>query len=385
MQCQVDFGETVLLTEYGERRKVYCIGFVLAHSRYKYIEWLDRPFRTVDVIRMHENAFRFYDGMPEEIVYDQDKLLTVSENAGDLLLTEQFKSYRDYRGFRVHLCRKADPESKGKIESVIKFVKYNFSKNRTFVDLEKLNQQTVEWLKRTGNRKVHQTIKKRPFKVFALEKQHLKSLSTSYILSPSSDMKIISRNVQKDNTIRFEGNRYSVPAGTYHPRTANRVFLDINESRLRIRLEPDGNTIADHPLSGGKGHLITDPSHKRKSGTKTARLSQEVQQLFQNHELIKWYLKELRAKYPRHLIDQLVVMKHAIHQHPEFADEALRLAKMYNLISANDYRDILFSLHKESESKEIKAAENTQTKYSHLQASERDVSYYVGLLEGDSQ
>lgn len=82
VQCQVDFGETVLLTEYGDRRKVYCIRFVLAHSRYKYAEWLDRPFRTVDVIRMHENASRFYDGMPEKIVYDRNKLQTVSENCG---------------------------------------------------------------------------------------------------------------------------------------------------------------------------------------------------------------------------------------------------------------------------------------------------------------
>jgi transposase len=42
---------------------------VLSHSRFKYVEWLDRPFTTRDVLRCHENAFHVFGGMPEEIVY----------------------------------------------------------------------------------------------------------------------------------------------------------------------------------------------------------------------------------------------------------------------------------------------------------------------------
>ena len=36
------------------------------------------------VMKMH---FAFYGGCAEEIVYDQDHLLSVSENAGDIVLT----------------------------------------------------------------------------------------------------------------------------------------------------------------------------------------------------------------------------------------------------------------------------------------------------------
>ncbi|PHJ38019.1 hypothetical protein P378_12350 [Desulforamulus profundi] len=53
--------------------------FVLAHSRYKYVEWSASPFTTRDVIQAHENAFEYYGGMPKEIVYDQDHLILVSE------------------------------------------------------------------------------------------------------------------------------------------------------------------------------------------------------------------------------------------------------------------------------------------------------------------
>ncbi|MEK4284607.1 DDE-type integrase/transposase/recombinase [Ureibacillus sp. FSL K6-0165] len=125
-QAQVDFGQTTVKNRQGENKKLYFIAFVLSHSRYKYVEWLDRPFRTSDMIRMHENAFEYFGGMPEEMVYDQDALLAVSENAGDLILTAEFTKYHHTRKFNVYLCRKSDPESKGKIEQVVKFVKNHY-------------------------------------------------------------------------------------------------------------------------------------------------------------------------------------------------------------------------------------------------------------------
>src|SRR5699024_3947482 len=85
-QMEVDFGQTEQLTPNGKRVKLYVIAFVLSHSRLKYKEWLDRPFTTRDVIRTHENAFRYFEGIPAEVVYDQDALLLVSENSGDLIL-----------------------------------------------------------------------------------------------------------------------------------------------------------------------------------------------------------------------------------------------------------------------------------------------------------
>ncbi|MBP1934990.1 hypothetical protein [Ammoniphilus resinae] len=78
--------------------------------------------------------------MSEELVYDQDHLIAVSENAGDIILTKEFQSYQQMRKFNVFLCRKNDPETKGKIESVVKYVKRNFSKNRVFTNLEVWNE-----------------------------------------------------------------------------------------------------------------------------------------------------------------------------------------------------------------------------------------------------
>lgn len=53
-------------------------------------------------------------GIPNELVYDQNNLIVVSENAGDLILTAEFEAYRRHRNLTLHVCRKADPESKEK-------------------------------------------------------------------------------------------------------------------------------------------------------------------------------------------------------------------------------------------------------------------------------
>lgn len=176
-QLQVDWGQTIQKDTHGKEVRLYFIAFVLAHSRQKYMWWLNRPFTTNDTIRCHDLAFQYFEGIPEEVVYDQDNLIAVSENAGDLILTKSFQDYIHQRKFRVYLCRKADPESKGKIENVVKYVKNNFAKNRIYSTLEDWNGCSLKWLERTGNYKVHNTTKKRPYEVFRLEKQHFRKIS----------------------------------------------------------------------------------------------------------------------------------------------------------------------------------------------------------------
>lgn len=174
-QMQVDFGQTWQETPNKRKVKLYFIAFVLSHSRYKYMEWLDRPFTTRDVINAHENAFCWFEGIPHEIVYDQDSLIVVSENGGDLILTKEFESYRQERRLKLRVCRKADPESKGQIENVVGYMKHNFAEHRLFTNIDRWNEDGWRWLNRTGNYKIHHTTKKRPVEVFQEEKTTLKT------------------------------------------------------------------------------------------------------------------------------------------------------------------------------------------------------------------
>ena len=172
-QAQVDMGQIWLKRLNGSKVKVYCFAMVLSHSRYKYILWTDKPFTTVSLIDAHNRAFEYLGGMPAEIVYDQDRVLAVSENFGDIIYTEGFQTYIDTMKYKVRLCRGFDPQSKGKVEAVVKYVKYNFAINRIFIDIDSFNEDSFKWLDRTGNGKKHEITKKIPAEVFALEKKHL--------------------------------------------------------------------------------------------------------------------------------------------------------------------------------------------------------------------
>ena len=93
----------------------YIFAIVLSHSRKKFVFFQDHKFNAREFVFAHDLAFRYFGGRTTEIVYDQDRVMAVSENAGDLILTEEFSAYSRYAGFSVHLCRAHDPESKGKM------------------------------------------------------------------------------------------------------------------------------------------------------------------------------------------------------------------------------------------------------------------------------
>ena len=53
-----------------------------------------------------------------------------NENAGDIIYTYEFEKFRQECGLSIRMCRRADPESKGKIENVVKYIKGNFLSHR---------------------------------------------------------------------------------------------------------------------------------------------------------------------------------------------------------------------------------------------------------------
>ena len=122
-QMQINIGMIIMANAraLGEP-KLYCIGFVLSHSRYKWGKWFASPPNAEQFVAAIEECFGYFGGMPKELVFDQDRLLAVSENYGDIIYTYAFGSFKQRRKFDVYLCRGHDPESKGKIEAVVKYL-----------------------------------------------------------------------------------------------------------------------------------------------------------------------------------------------------------------------------------------------------------------------
>lgn len=335
-QAQVDFGVYEMKANQGAGQKVYFMIMVLSRSRYKHVYFLSRPFTTADVIRAHEQAFVYFHGVPRQVVYDQDKLMVVSENGGDILFTEKFSAYLKVRKFEVFVCHKSDPETKGKSESVIKYVKTNFLNERVFINEQVLNAECLAWLKRTGNGQVHGTTKRIPGKAFLEEKQHLQALGpvNLYWLTYQE------YHVRKDNLITWKSNRYSVPEGTYKEKQT-KVWVKVDKKYLIICSE-DKKPIARHKICLDKGVTIINPNHRRDRSQKINQLMEQVGKLFSNQQAAQSYFDQLRKTKPRYIRDQLLLIRKVASKSKTCQiDQALEFCLANSIYKASDFKAVV--------------------------------------------
>lgn len=174
-QMQVDFGRS----RCRSGLVLYIFAAVLSASRYKYVIFQGQPFRRLDVIRHLLDCFDYFGGRPAELVIDQDRLMVVSENAGDIIYTTDFKHFIDEQELALYVCRRADPETKGKVENLVKFTKGNFLLTRDFEAVEEANAGVLKWLPRRANGKICQATKQIPAVLIEQERAHLRPLRNS--------------------------------------------------------------------------------------------------------------------------------------------------------------------------------------------------------------
>ena len=335
-QAQADFGEYNMTTEDNKRKKIYFFSMVLSRSRQKYVWFRNHPFNTLSVIDAHERCFQHFLGIPHELVYDQDKLMLVDENSGDLMLTEQFRQYTQYKKFQLHFCRKADPQSKGKIENVIKYIKYNFLRGRIYVDIDTLNGEALAWLYRTANAKIHAATKKIPEQEWLIEKAHLMPFDDFFSLQQTFK----SYTVRKDNTIAFKSNFYLLPSGTYQGGKTT-VQIDNTEDNSIIIYNADNNEIARYKVYSGKGKLIGNTNFKRDFSSGIEKLMNEVSSLFKYPEQAINYLQQIRIENPRYIRDQLLLIRKLSQTYDmTIMNQTLDFCILHKILKATDMESV---------------------------------------------
>lgn len=377
-QAQVDMGQKTLPDMYGKKIKIYIFAMVMSCSRKKFVYFQDKPFSADDFIKAHDLAFRYYGGRTIEIVYDQDRVMTVSENAGDLILTEAFENYYRYAGFSIRLCRGHDPQSKGKIEAVVKYIKGNFLTCRTYFGISQLNSEGLAWLDRTANAKIHDTTKMVPDYVFADEIKHLKSVP---LLSEPVLPKTAS--IRKSNVVSYRQNRYEVPKGTYMPGRCAKI--EDNNGKVRFYDSVTGEFLVEHELETSRvGRLVQIPRNsERFKQTKYDNLKIKVLKGFSGLESAEMYVERIMERYPRYIRDQLSIIDKAqeIYSKDEL-EAALTYCVERDLFSATDFRDTLEYFRQESVERYSETNIKLPVKYSMVKAQQRDISVYLSATTG---
>jgi transposase len=380
-QMQVDLGVAhVFDFESRNYRKLFCVACVLSHSRYKWGKWYFRPLTSRQLMDALDGCFEDLGGMTKELVFDQDRLVAVDENYGDIIFTKEFEQFRLASGFNVYLCRGADPQSKGRIEATVKFFKNNFARNRYFVNIDIWNESFTEWLDRTGNAKVHGTTKKVPAEVFEQERLFLKPVPSTKRYTVND---IVSRVAHKNNTIFYEGNRYSLPLGTYRPGRV--VNIEIDGEILRISDDFDGFTIAEHKISKNKGELIQNNNHKRDTSEKLDVIQEAILVSLGDGEDAGIFLRQVRCLKPRYVRDQFKLAKEVIKNHSHAAvEKALSFCVSNSLFSAVEFRNAAeyFEARLEKELAQVAELPKVSLLRPLPATKKRDLSAYEQVVKG---
>jgi transposase len=257
-QCQVDPGELHDVMVNGKKTSVYFVVFVLSYSRMMYVAVSPTPINTGLMIKMHDAAFRYFGGCPEECVYDQTKLVVIKEEYRELVLNNEFARFSTYAGFSIRACEGYDPESKGKVEAGVKYVANNGFYGEEFANWSELQRYTLEWLDTIANLRLHGATQQIPQILFdAEEKAYLKSYELSNYTYDYYEY--ITRKVDKTGLLSWSGSKYSVPM------TYQRTSLYVKEEDgILMIFEPTGKQeIARHTLSKQKGQIIKNKAHYR--------------------------------------------------------------------------------------------------------------------------
>ena len=183
VQCQVDGGELRGLSVGGEATTVHFVVFVLSYSRLMYVGLSPRPIDTATFIRLHDATFRYFGGRPEECVYDQTKLVVLHEQYRELDLNPAFAAYATAAGFRIYACEGYDPESKGKAEAGVKYVKGNALAGEVFDDWDHLEAHVRQWLDGVANVRQHGTTGEAPRVRFERDELVLSDLETGQAIA----------------------------------------------------------------------------------------------------------------------------------------------------------------------------------------------------------
>lgn len=211
-QAQVDWGHLGSLSEPSGERTLWGFTITLGYSRMMMAEAAtDQKLGTL--LRMHEAAFAQWGGVPEEILYDRMKTVwTGTDERGEIVWNAVFLDFARYWGFTPRLCRPYRAQTKGKVESGVKYVRRNFLcglQGREPTNLADLNAELRRWVSEVANRRVHGTTREQVLLRWDEDQFALQPVLKGRLPYPYADDE--QRKVARDAYVSWQGSRYSVP------------------------------------------------------------------------------------------------------------------------------------------------------------------------------
>jgi transposase len=259
-QSQIDWGTaTVRFRAQSRVRHVFVL--TLGFSRRSYYRCC--PNETLpQFLDAHEQAFAYFGGHTQEHLYDRPRTVCQGTVGGRIVWNATFRAFADYWSFEPRLCQPYRAQTKGKVESGVKYFKHNFLPGREFVDDVHLDEQLGEWMTTIADVRIHGTTHERPIERFAQE--HPALLPTGS--QPSFRLEApLPRIVADDFLVSVDTNRYSVPFLLIGK------TVDVHRRAGTLRFLHRGTCVAEHPELAGRHQLRILPEHGPGAIARTTR------------------------------------------------------------------------------------------------------------------
>jgi transposase len=248
-QAQVDWGEFVNVDIGEGKQTLYAFVMVLSHSRKEVLVW-SRSMDQLHWHHAHNEAFRRIGGVPAVLRIDNLKT-GIASGAGPWgQINEAYQRYGAAVGFHIDACLPRSPEHKGKVENKVRLVRRRLRLANPFTTLADLQSQTDEQLLACDAERVCPATGETVEQSWRDEQSRLRPLP---ILPEPFDL-AVSRWVQKDCTVHFEGRSYSVPFRLYQE------MVEVRGCAAMVQVWHNGRVVAQHPRHTQQ-RLILDPSH----------------------------------------------------------------------------------------------------------------------------
>tara|TARA_B100000530_G_C15919297_1_gene472523 strand:+ start:135 stop:1295 length:1161 start_codon:yes stop_codon:yes gene_type:complete len=260
-QMQSDWAELRTMIAGVDTKVFFCVN-ELGHSRAMHI-WAALSFDAHHTFEAMVRAFEYFGGIPAQVLVDNQKAAVIEHpREGEIRFNNRFLDMADFYGFKPKACKPARPQTKGKVERMVSYLKgHFFVRYQQFESLAHLNQQLEQWLRTEAEPRVHGTTREVVQEMFKRELPYLQALpntrfDTAYIET---------RRVGWDGYIDVNGNRYSVPSNLAGQSV--RVYIGL-EGTLRVANMQD-QWVASHTLRHKSSGWVVDSSHHKPLWEKT--------------------------------------------------------------------------------------------------------------------
>lgn len=276
-QAQADWAHFTDVLVKGRRTDLLAFSMQLSFSRGDVIAWSESG-EQLAWLSVHNEAFQRLGGVPATVRVDNVKT-AISHGAGAWgVINSTYRRYAQTARFHIDACQPRSPEAKGKVERRILDQRYGCNPyGRHWNSLEELQEwtderQQVRWAKRTCPATGTSVAE-----AYRLE---LPLLSPVDALPEPFDL-TVTRRVNRDCTVQFEGRAYSVP----FQHVGRQV--EIRGCSRNVVILSGAITIATHPR-GTSERILLDQAHFQGEATPSVlppqplgRMGRKLQEIYE--------------------------------------------------------------------------------------------------------